>query len=308
VDLEATLDLIDEDPSLKADEGEMEAAVVDAGLDDAVRAYFHDISRVRLLTAPEEVELAKQIEAGSEAARRRMIESNLRLVVSVAKKYSNRGLSLLDLIQEGNLGLMRAVEKFDYRRGFKFSTYATWWIRQACQRAVADRSRTIRIPTHNADTINKLIRVADRLRSELGRRPSNAEIGLEMGMEAEKIEWLLEIAREPVSLETPIGDGDTELGELIEDTQAESPVAAAARTMMKDEVQAVLETLTARERRVLQLRFGLQDGEQRTLEEVARRLGTSRESVRQLERTALARLREAGRAERLKAHMDQGAA
>src|SRR5256886_4639461 len=216
----------------------MEAAVVDAGLDDAVRAYFHDISRVRLLTAPEEVELARQIEAGSEAARRRMIESNLRLVVSVAKKYSNRGLSLLDLIQEGNLGLMRAVEKFDYRRGFKFSTYATWWIRQACQRAVADRSRTIRIPTHNADTINKLVRVADRLRSELGRRPSNAEIGMEMGIEAEKVEWLLEIAPQTSSLASPIGDGDTELGELIEDTQAESPVAAAARPMLEGEGQA----------------------------------------------------------------------
>jgi len=243
--LDTALDLIDEEPSLKADE----EALDEASLDDAVRAYFRDISRVRLLTAAEEVELAKQIEAGSEAARRRMIESNLRLVVSVAKKYSNRGLSLLDLIQEGNLGLMRAVEKFDYRRGFKFSTYATWWIRQACQRAVADRSRTIRIPTHNADTINKLVRVADRLRSELGRRPTNEEIGLEMGLEAEKVAWLLDIAREPVSLETPIGDGDTELGELIEDTTVESPLAAAARALMKDEVQAVLETLTARERR-----------------------------------------------------------
>jgi RNA polymerase primary sigma factor len=304
VDLDTALDLIDEEPSLKADE----EAVDEASLDDAVRAYFRDISRVRLLTAPEEVELAKQIEAGIEAARRRMIESNLRLVVSVAKKYSNRGLSLLDLIQEGNLGLMRAVEKFDYRRGFKFSTYATWWIRQACQRAVADRSRTIRIPTHNADTINKLVRVADRLRSELGRRPSNEEIGLEMGLDADKVVWLLEIAREPVSLETPIGEGDTELGELIEDTTVESPMAAAARSLMKDEVQAVLETLTARERRVLQLRFGLQDGEQRTLEEVARRLGLGRETVRQLERTAMMRLREAGRAERLKAHMGAGAA
>src|SRR5215470_8541848 len=277
---------------MKAEE---EQQLDEASLDDAVRAYFRDISRVRLLTAAEEVELAQQIEAGSEAARRRMIESNLRLVVSVAKKY-------------GNLGLMRAVEKFDYRRGFKFSTYATWWIRQACQRAVADRSRTIRIPTHNADTINKLVRVADRLRSELGRRPTNAEIGLEMGLESEKVAWLLEIAREPVSLETPIGDGDTELGELIEDTSVESPLAAAARSMMKDEVQAVLETLTARERRVLQLRFGLLDGEQRTLEEVARRLGLGRETVRQLERTAMARLREAGRAERLKAHMDGSAA
>src|SRR5215831_11939125 len=286
---------------MKAEE---EQQLDEASLDDAVRAYFRDISRVRLLTAAEEVELAQQIEAGSEAARRRMIESNLRLVVSVATKYINRGLSLLDLIQEGNLGLMRAVEKFDYRRGFKFSTYETWWIRQACQRAVADRSRTIRIPTHNADTINKLVRVADRLRSELGRRPSN----LEMGLEAEKVAWLLEIAREPVSLETPIGDGDTELGELIEDTSVESPMAAAARSLMKDEVQAVLETLTARERRVLQLRFGLLDGEQRTLEEVARRLGLGRETVRQLERTAMARLREAGRAERLKAHMDGSAA
>ncbi|HYW25812.1 MAG TPA: sigma-70 family RNA polymerase sigma factor, partial [Terriglobales bacterium] len=238
----------------------------------------------------------------------RFVRHNLRLVIKIAREYQRGGVPLRDLIQEGNIGLVRAVEKFDYRRGFKFSTYATWWIRQACQRAVADRSRTIRIPTHNADTINKLVRVADRLRSELGRRPTNAEIGLEMGLESEKVAWLLEIAREPVSLETPIGDGDTELGELIEDTSVESPMVAAARSLMKDEVQAVLETLTARERRVLQLRFGLLDGEQRTLEEVARRLGLGRETVRQLERTAMARLREAGRAERLKAHMDGSAA
>jgi len=242
------------------------------------------------------------------AAKNEFVKANLRLVVSIARRFNHGRLPLADLIQEGNIGLMKAVDKFEYKRGYKFSTYATWWIRQACQRAVADRSRTIRIPTHNADTINKLVRVADRLRSELGRRPSNEEIGMEMGLEAEKVAWLLEIAREPVSLETPIGDGDTELGELIEDTSVESPMAAAARSLMKDEVQAVLETLTARERRVLQLRFGLLDGEQRTLEEVARRLGLGRETVRQLERTAMARLREAGRAERLKAHMDGSAA
>ncbi|HLH69540.1 MAG TPA: sigma-70 family RNA polymerase sigma factor [Candidatus Dormibacteraeota bacterium] len=279
---------------------ELEEASQDASLDDSLRAYFRDIGQFRLLTAAEEVEIAKEIERGSSAARRRMIESNLRLVVSVAKKYQGHGLPLLDLIQEGNLGLMRAVEKFDYRKGFKFSTYATWWIRQAVQRAIADRGRAIRIPAHNAELIGKLVRVSDRLRVELGRQPSEEEIGLEMGLEPDKVRWLFEIAREPVSLETPIGDGDSELGELLKDENAVSPSTAAAEALMGAELDEVLQALSARERRIIQLRFGLIDGHPRTLEEIGARLGIGREVVRRIEREALERLRQPDLAEKMR--------
>ncbi len=278
----------------------LEEAQQDASLDDSLRAYFRDIGQFRLLTAAEEVEIAKEIERGSNAARRRMIESNLRLVVSVAKKYQGHGLPLLDLIQEGNLGLMRAVEKFDYRKGFKFSTYATWWIRQAVQRAIADRGRAIRIPAHNAELIGKLVRVSDRLRVELGRQPSEEEIGLEMGLEPDKVRWLFEIAREPVSLETPIGDGDSELGELLKDENAVSPSTAAAEALMGAELDEVLQALSAKERRIIQLRFGLVDGHPRTLEEIGARLGIGREVVRRIEREALERLRQPDLAEKMR--------
>ena len=292
--------------AIPTDESFQEAepeADTSASLDDSVRAYLQEISRVKLLTAADEVRLAKAIEAGSEADRAHLIEANLRLVVSVAKKYANRGLPLLDLIQEGNIGLMRAVEKFDYRRGFKFSTYATWWIRQAVQRAVADRGRAIRVPTHNADVINKLVRVADRLRQELARNPSPEEIGLEMGIESEKVTWLMQVAQEPVSLQTPIGDeGDTELGHLVEDQAVISPEEAASRTMLHEELDLALQCLTPRERRVLQLRFGLLDDQQRTLDEVAKRMGVGREAIRQTERRALARLRHEGKAKLLLEH------
>ncbi len=284
------------------------AAEEQALLDDAVRAYLREIGKVKLLTAADEVALAQAMEAGSDEARRRLTEANLRLVVSVAKRYMGRGLPLLDLIQEGNLGLMRAVQKFDYRRGFKFSTYATWWIRQACQRAVADRGRTIRIPVHNAELIMKLSRVSDRLRQELGRRPTNSEVGLEIGLEPDKIEWLWQVAQETVSLETPVGDGDTQLGQLLEDPAAIAPVDAAARTLLKEDVEDVLQTLTARERRVVQLRFGLLDGHERTLDEVAARFGVGREQIRQIEKRALTRLREAGRAQKLRDHVNPPAA
>ena len=290
--------------SLPAEEGFHEVeAETSANLDDSVRAYLQEISRVKLLTAADEVRLAKAIEAGSEEARAHLIEANLRLVVSVAKKYANRGLPLLDLIQEGNIGLMRAVEKFDYRRGFKFSTYATWWIRQAVQRAVADRGRAIRVPTHNADVINKLVRIADRLRQELGRNPRPEEIGLEVGLETDKVTWLMQVSQEPVSLQTPIGeDGDTELGHLVEDTEVVSPEDAAARTLLHDELDQALQCLTPRERRVIQLRFGLFDDHQRTLDEVAKRMGVGREAIRQTERRALMRLRHEGKAKLLLDH------
>ncbi len=283
-----------------APERDLEKAAEEASLDDSLRAYFRDIGQFRLLNAAQEVEIAKEIEAGSEAARRRMIESNLRLVVSVAKKYQGHGLPLLDLIQEGNLGLMRAVEKFDYRKGFKFSTYATWWIRQAVQRAIADRGRAIRIPAHNAELIGKLVRVSDRLRVELGRQPTEEEIGLEMGIEPEKVRWLFEIAREPVSLETPIGDGDSELGELLRDDNAVSPSAAAAEALMGAELDEVLQALSAKERRIIQLRFGLIDGHPRTLEEIGARLGIGREVVRRIEREALERLRQPDLVEKMR--------
>ena len=265
-----------------------------ADADDSLGAYLREISRTKLLTKAEEIELAKQIEAGSLDAKARMTEANLRLVVSIAKKYQNRGLTLLDMIQEGNLGLIRAVEKFDHRKGFKFSTYATWWIRQAVLRAIGDKARSIRLPLHMGDQLNKLIRTSDRLRDGLGRQPTAEELSEELGLTMLEVEELRRISREVVSLETPIGeDGDTELGHLIADSGAESPAAAAAETDMKLQVEAALERLDARGRRVVQLRFGLLDGHQRTLDEIARRLGTNREMVRKLEREALQTLRRA---------------
>jgi RNA polymerase primary sigma factor len=278
-----------------ADPGEADA--------DALGAYLREIGRGSLLTKAQEVELAKQIESGSVAARIRMTEANLRLVVSIAKKYQGRGMPLLDLIQEGNVGLMRAVEKFDHKRGFKFSTYATWWIRQAVLRAIGDQARTIRLPIHIGDQTNKLVRVSDRLRDSLGRQPSDEEIAEELGLTPLEVEALRQTARDTVSLETPIGEeGDTELGHLIEDANAESPAAAALEADLKNQVDDVLGTLEPRQRRVIQLRFGLTDGHQRALDEVARRLGTSRETVRQLERQALEKLRRTGRAAALRAY------
>jgi RNA polymerase primary sigma factor len=263
-----------------------------ADTDDLLGAYLREISRGKLLTKAEEVELAKLIEKGSLDARRRMTEANLRLVVSIAKKYQNRGLSLLDMIQEGNLGLMRAVEKFDHRRGYKFSTYATWWIRQAVLRAIGDKARAIRLPLHMGDQLNKLSRVTQRLREGLGRQPEDEEVAEEMGLTITDVEDLRRLSRDAVSLETPIGEeGETELGHLIADESAESPVAAAARADVKTRVEAALDGLDARARRVVQLRFGLVDGHQRTLDEIARRLGTNREAVRTLEREAIQRLR-----------------
>ena len=296
-----------EDAAREVEETEAPKVVEDQGgdLDDTLRAYFREISRFRLLTAADEVELAKQIEAGSQAARRRMTECNLRLVVSVAKRYQGRGLPLLDLIQEGNLGLMRAVEKFDYRRGFKFSTYATWWIRQAITRAIADQARTIRIPVHMVETINKLVRVSRRLLQELGREPSDEEIGEEMGITPEKVREIVKVSQDPVSLETPIGEEeDSHLGDFVEDREAVSPQDAASLTMLHSEVEDVLDTLTPRERRVLQLRFGLIDGHQRTLEEVGKRFGVTRERIRQIEAKALRKLRHPSRSKKLRDYLE----
>ncbi len=295
-DLADVLAEIEGRPEAPAEPGQAE-------VDDALGAYLREIGRGTLLTKEQEVELAKQIEKGSDAARRRMTEANLRLVVSIAKKYQGRGLPLLDLIQEGNVGLMRAVAKFDHRRGFKFSTYATWWIRQAVLRAIGDQARTIRLPIHIGDQTNKLVRVSDRLRDSLGRHPTDEEIAEELGLTTLEVEALRQTSRDTVSLETPIGEeGDTELGHLIEDATAESPSSAALVTDLKDQVDDVLRTLEPRERRVIQLRFGLTDGHQRALDEVARRLGTSRETVRQLERHALDKLRRTGRAAALRAY------
>jgi RNA polymerase primary sigma factor len=268
--------------------------------DDSLGAYLREISRNKLLTKAEEIELAKQIEAGSLEAKRRMTEANLRLVVSIAKKYQNRGLSLLDMIQEGNLGLIRAVEKFDHNKGFKFSTYATWWIRQAVLRAIGDKARSIRLPLHMGDQLNKLIRTTDRLRDGLGRQPTEDELAEELGLKVAEVAELRKISREVVSLETPIGEeGETELGHLIADSGAESPLAAAEESDLKLRLEAALDELEARERRVVQLRFGLLDGHQRTLDEIARRLGTNREVVRKLEREGLQKLRRAKHVENL---------
>ena len=271
------------------------------GLDDPVRMYLKEIGRVPLLTAEEEVELAKRIEAGDEMAKRRLAEANLRLVVSIAKRYVGRGMLFLDLIQEGNLGLIKAVEKFDYRKGFKFSTYATWWIRQAITRAIADQARTIRIPVHMVETINKLIRVNRQLVQELGRDPTPEEIAEEMGLTEERVREILKIAQEPVSLETPIGEEeDSHLGDFIEDQDAPAPADAASFMMLREQLEDVLDSLTEREEMVLRLRFGLDDGRSRTLEEVGQVFGVTRERIRQIEAKALRKLRHPSRSKKLK--------
>jgi len=274
-------------------------------LDDPVRMYLKEIGHVALLTAPQEVELAKLIEAGSLDAKRHMTEANLRLVVSIAKKYLGSGMPLLDLIQEGNLGLIRAVEKFDHRRGYKFSTYATWWIRQAITRGIADKSRTIRVPVHVVDNLNKLSRTRAKLNQALNRMPNEAELAEEMGISIDMVNAFTRAAQQPVSLETPIGDDEeNELGELIADPDALVPGDEAARSLMRDDLEDLLAELSPRERRIIQLRFGLVDGHQRTLEEIGKRLGISRERVREVERTALLRLRRGRLADRLRAYLD----
>jgi RNA polymerase primary sigma factor len=274
-------------------------------LDDPVRMYLKEIGRVSLLTANDEVDLAKRIEAGEERAKQELTEANLRLVVSIAKKYIGRGMSFLDLIQEGNMGLIRAVEKFDYHKGYKFSTYATWWIRQAITRAIADQARTIRIPVHMVETINKLVRVQRRLLQELGREPSDEEVGEEMGITSDKVREIVKVSQDPVSLETPIGEEeDSHLGDFVEDTQAIAPSDAASLTMLHNEVEDILDTLTPRERRVLQLRFGLIDGHQRTLEEVGKRFGVTRERIRQIEAKALRKLRHPSRSKKLRDYLE----
>ncbi len=270
-------------------------------INDPVRMYLKEIGRVDLLKAEEEVRLAKLIEQGDEEAKKRLAEANLRLVVSIAKRYVGRGMLFLDLIQEGNMGLIKAVEKFDYSKGFKFSTYATWWIRQAITRAIADQARTIRIPVHMVETINKLIRVQRQLLQDLGREPSPEEIGEEMDLLPEKVREILKIAQEPVSLETPIGEeDDSHLGDFIEDSDAQSPSDHAAYELLKEQLEDVLDTLTDREENVLRLRFGLDDGRTRTLEEVGKVFGVTRERIRQIEAKALRKLRHPSRSKRLK--------
>lgn len=270
-------------------------------INDPVRMYLKEIGRVSLLTADQEIAIAKRIEAGSEEAKQELAEANLRLVVSIAKRYVGRGMSFLDLIQEGNMGLMKAVDKFDYRKGFKFSTYATWWIRQAITRAIADQARTIRIPVHMVETINKLIRIQRQQLQDLGREPLPEEIAAEMDMTADKVRKILKVAQEPVSLETPIGEeDDSHLGDFIEDTGATSPADHAATEMMKKQLEDVLDTLTDREENVLRLRFGLDDGRTRTLEEVGKVFGVTRERIRQIEAKALRKLRHPSRSKQLK--------
>ncbi|MCJ7855719.1 RNA polymerase sigma factor RpoD [Lachnospiraceae bacterium NSJ-143] len=270
-------------------------------IDDPVRMYLKEIGKVPLLSADEEIELAKRMEEGDEYAKKKLAEANLRLVVSIAKRYVGRGMLFLDLIQEGNLGLIKAVEKFDYNKGYKFSTYATWWIRQAITRAIADQARTIRIPVHMVETINKLIRISRQLIQELGREPSAEELAQEMLMPVDKVREIMKIAQEPVSLETPIGEEeDSHLGDFIPDDDIPAPAEAAAYTLLQEQLKEVLNTLTDREKKVLRLRFGLDDGRARTLEEVGREFKVTRERIRQIEAKALRKLRHPSRSKKLK--------
>ena len=291
------VDIIEEEIDLSVPEG--------IAIDDPVRMYLKEIGKVPLLSSEEEMELAKQIEAGSQYAKKKLAEANLRLVVSIAKRYVGRGMLFLDLIQEGNLGLIKAVEKFDFRKGFKFSTYATGWIRQAITRAIADQARTIRIPVHMVETINKLIRVQRQLLQELGRDPFPEEISKVMDLPVEKVREIQKIAQEPVSLETPIGEEeDSHLGDFIPDDDAPAPAEAAAFTMLKEQLINVLDTLTPREEKVLRLRFGLDDGRARTLEEVGKEFNVTRERIRQIEAKALRKLRHPSRSKKLKDYLD----
>ena len=274
-------------------------------VDDPVRMYLKEIGKVPLLTADEEIEIAKRMEEGDEVAKQKLTEANLRLVVSIAKRYVGRGMLFLDLIQEGNLGLIKAVDKFDYRKGYKFSTYATWWIRQAITRAIADQARTIRIPVHMVETINKLIRISRQLLQEYGREPTPDEIAKVMNISESKVREIIKIAQEPVSLETPIGEEeDSHLGDFIPDDDAPAPAEAASFTLMKEQLLDVLDTLTPREEKVLRLRFGLDDGHQRTLEEVGRVFKVTRERIRQIEAKALRKLRHPSRSKKLKDYLD----
>jgi len=288
------------------EEAEVDLSVPEGvGIDDPVRMYLKEIGRVPLLSAEEEIQLAKRMEDGDEEAKRRLAEANLRLVVSIAKRYVGRGMLFLDLIQEGNLGLIKAVEKFDYIKGFKFSTYATWWIRQAITRAIADQARTIRIPVHMVETINKLIRVSRQLLQELGREPAPEEIAKVMDIPVERVREIMKIAQEPVSLETPIGEEeDSHLGDFIPDEDAPAPAEAASFILLKEQLEEVLETLTPREEKVLRLRFGLDDGRTRTLEEVGQEFGVTRERIRQIEAKALRKLRHPSRSKKLKDYLE----
>jgi RNA polymerase primary sigma factor len=310
------IEVVPEAPELEAIDGavaepateevEVDLSVPEGvGIDDPVRMYLKEIGRVPLLTPEEEVALAKRMENGDDEARRRLAEANLRLVVSIAKRYVGRGMLFLDLIQEGNLGLIKAVEKFDFRKGFKFSTYATWWIRQAITRAIADQARTIRIPVHMVETINKLIRVSRQLLQELGREPSPEEIAKEMNISEDKVREIMKIAQEPVSLETPIGEEeDSHLGDFIEDHDARAPAEEASFTLLREQLDEVLKTLTDREQRVLRLRFGLDDGRARTLEEVGQKFGVTRERIRQIEAKTLRKLRHPSRSKKLKDYLE----
>ena len=299
------------DESIVKDDKQMEIEEIDLSLpkgisiDDPVRMYLKEIGKIPLLKPHEEVELARRMHEGDELAKQRLVEANLRLVVSIAKRYVGRGMLFLDLIQEGNLGLIKAVEKFDYVKGFKFSTYATWWIRQAITRAIADQARTIRIPVHMVETINKLIRVSRQLLQELGRDPKPEEIAKEMDMTEDKVREIMKIAQDPVSLETPIGEEeDSHLGDFIQDDDAPAPAEAAAYSLLKEQIEDVLGSLNEREQKVLKLRFGLEDGRARTLEEVGKEFDVTRERIRQIEAKALRKLRHPSRSKKLRDYLD----